>query len=89
MPKADQFNVQSDISLVFESLGKKFKMRLLISSGLIFLEEEGSDKERIFFMDDSKSYTGEDTPVEEEKALIEDSKPTEKPKKKRSKKKKK
>ena len=93
MPKtADKFNVQSDITLVFESNGKNYQMRLIISSGLIMLSEVGSkEDERIIFIDDSSHYTGEEvttevtTEVTEEVSLVEE----EKPKKKRKKSKKK
>ena len=86
MPKtADKFNVQSDITLVFESNGKNYQMRLIISSGLIMLSEVGSkEDERIIFIDDSSHYTGEE--VTEEVSLVEEEKP--KKKRKRSKKKK-
>ena len=90
MPKtADKFNVQSDITLVFESNGKNYQMRLIISSGLIMLSEVGSKKdERIIFIDDSSHYTGEEVTEEvtEEVSLVEEEKP--KKKRKRSKKKK-
>jgi hypothetical protein len=89
MPKtADKFNVQSDITLVFESNGKNYQMRLIISSGLIMLSEVGSkEDERIIFIDDSSHYTGEEvtTEVTEEVSLVEEEKP--KKKRKRSKKK--
>lgn len=89
MPKtADKFNVQSDITLVFESVGKKYEMRLIISSGLIMLKGEKDEEERIIFIDDSSHYTGE--PVKAE--VVEEEKPVEvaeKPKRKRKSKKKK
>lgn len=84
MPKtADKFNVQSDITLMFESNGKNYQMRLVISSGLIMLSEVGSkEDERIIFIDDSSHYTGEG--VTTEVSLIEEEKP--KKERKRSKK---
>lgn len=83
MPKtADQFNVQSDITLVFESNGKNYKMRLLISSGLIMLSEVGKEDERIIFINNNSHYTGEDTPTKSEDT------PTKPKRKRRSKKKK-
>ena len=86
MPKtADKFNVQSDIALVFESNGKNYQMRLIISSGLIMLSEVGSkEDERIIFIDDSSHYTGEEvtTEVTEEVSLVEEEKPKKKRKKK-------
>ena len=90
MPKtADKFNVQSDITLVFESNGKNYQMRLIISSGLIMLSEVGSkEDERIIFIDNSSHYTGEEVTegVTEEVSLVEEEKP--KKKRKRNKKKK-
>ena len=78
MKTADVFNVQNNVVLAFQSEGKDYKMHLLIEDGLIRLE--GNGKERIIFLDDRSSYTGESTPTE----ITTDSAP----KKKRSKKKK-
>ena len=65
MHRADQFNVQDDVTLVFQSNNKNYRMKLLINTGLIILNEVKGKKEvnkRIFFIDDTS------VPVEEENA---------------------
>lgn len=84
MPKADQFIVQNNIVLAFESRGKQYKMKVLVEDGMILLYEMQGNTEndlKVWFLGEAYSgYTGE--PVKEEP-------PAEPPKKrKRSKKKK-
>lgn len=65
MHRADQFNVQDDITLVFQSRNKNYRMKLLINTGLIILNEIKGKKEvnkRVFFIDDTN------IPIEEENA---------------------
>lgn len=62
MKKAEQFNVQTDVNLVFQSRGKSYRMRLLIEEGLIFLGEVKSgkvDKESVLVLGEETEYTGE------------------------------
>ena len=54
MPKEQQFKINEDVNLVFESKGKLYQLRLMISSGLMFLkqlEENKEHVERIIFID--------------------------------------
>jgi hypothetical protein len=81
MAKAEQFNVQTNIDLVFDSEGKHYKMKLLIENGIIVLEDN-EGKEQYIFLGDKEEYWGE--PIKEPLPEIE-SKP--KKKRKRSKKK--
>ena len=65
MHRADQFNVQDDVTLVFQSNNKNYRMKLLINTGLIILNEIKGKKEvnkRVFFIDDTN------IPIEEENA---------------------
>lgn len=84
MPKADQYIVQNNIVLAFESRGKQYKMKVLVEDGMILLYEMQDNVEndlKVWFLGDRDGYTGEHRIIEVE--------PTVKPKKKRSKKKKK
>ena len=81
MLKAEKFNVQNDIRLVFESEGLSYDMKLLIEEGLIILTDN-KGKEQIIFLGEKEEYRGEPVEVTENMSLVE-----EKPKKKRSKKK--
>ena len=50
-----QFEIKDNVTLVFQSLGKLYQLRLLISSGLMFLKqlEEGKENtERVIFVDE-------------------------------------
>lgn len=63
--RADQFNVQDDVILVFKSRNKNYKLKLLIGTGLMILDELEGKKvvnNRIFFIDDTR------IPQEEENA---------------------
>lgn len=62
MKKAEQYNVQTDINLVFKSMGHNYTMRLLIEEGLIILE--GNKKQQIIFLGDNEDYYGEPATVE-------------------------
>ena len=79
MLKAEKFNVQNDIRLVFESEGLFYDMKLLIEEGLIILTDN-KGKEQIIFLGEKEEYRGEPVEVTENVTC--------KPKKKRSKKKK-
>ena len=60
--QVNQFEIKEDVNLIFQSKGKLYQMRLLISTGLIFLSELEKDKkneERIIFIDKGYEYTGE------------------------------
>ena len=84
MHRADQFNVQDDVTLVFQSRNKNYRMKLLISTGLIILDEIEGKREvnkRVFFIDDTS------VPVEEENAKNDLSATAELENKKQSKKK--
>ena len=62
MEKPQEFEIKDNVNLVFQSKGKLYQMRLLISNGLIFLKqlEEGKKhKERIIFIENPKPYKGE------------------------------
>lgn len=55
MKQDKQFQINEDVTLVFQSLGKLYQLRLLISSGLMFLKqlEEGKENtERIIFVNE-------------------------------------
>lgn len=80
MLKAEKFNVQNDIRLVFESEGLSYDMKLLIEEGLIILTDN-KGKEQIIFLGGKEEYRGE--PVEVKQEVTESV--TCKPKKKRSK----
>ena len=63
--RADQFNVQDDVILVFQSRNKNYRLKLLIGTGLMILDELEGKKvvnNRIFFIDDTR------IPQEEENA---------------------
>ena len=63
--RADQFNVQDDVILVFQSKNKNYRLKLLIGTGLMILDELEGKKvvnNRIFFIDDTR------IPQEEENA---------------------
>lgn len=82
--RADQFNVQDDVTLVFQSNNKNYRMKLLIGTGLIILNEIKGKKEvnkRVFFIDDTS------VPDEEENAKNDLSATAELENKKQSKKK--
>lgn len=81
MLKAEKFNVQNDIRLVFESEGLSYDMKLLIEEGLIILKDN-KGKGQIIFLGEKEEYRGEPVEVTENVSLVE-----EKPKKRRSKKK--
>lgn len=62
MPKADQFIVQNNIVLAFESRGKQYKMKILVEDGMILLYELQGNEEndlKVWFLGEEKSYTGE------------------------------
>ena len=65
MKKAEQYNVQTDINLVFKSKGHNYTMKLLIEEGLIILE--GNRKTQIVFLGDNEDYYGERIVVEKPK----------------------
>lgn len=63
--RADQFNVQDDVVLVFQSRNKNYRLKLLIGTGLMILDELEGKKvinNRVFFIDDTR------IPQEEENA---------------------
>lgn len=63
--RADQFNVQDDVILVFQSKNKNYRLKLLIETGLMILDELEGKKvvnNRVFFIDDTR------IPQEEENA---------------------
>ena len=63
--RADQFNVQDDVILVFQSKNKNYRLKLLIGTGLMILDEVEGKKvvnNRVFFIDDTR------IPQEEENA---------------------
>lgn len=63
--RADQFNVQDDVILVFQRKNKNYRLKLLIRTGLMILDELEGKKvvnNRIFFIDDTR------IPQEEENA---------------------
>ena len=63
--RADQFNVQDDVILVFQSRNKNYRLKLLIGTGLMILDELEGKKvvnNRVFFIDDTR------IPQEEENA---------------------
>lgn len=78
MHTADIFKVQNNVTLAFQSMGKEYKMYLLIEDGIIRLEDTKEGKEKVYFIEEPKEYTGEPTEIVEKAT---------KPKKKRSKKK--
>ena len=82
MLKADKYNVQTDILLGFKSKGYDYEMKLLIEEGLIILKDSKGG-EKVLFLGEQVSYTGE--PVEVTQKVTESV--TCKPKKSRSKKK--
>ena len=65
MLKAEKFNVQNDIRLVFESEGLSYDMKLLIEEGLIILTDN-KDKEQIIFLGEKEEYRGEPVEVKQE-----------------------
>ena len=85
--KPQQFEIKDNVNLVFQSNGKLYQLRLVLTGGLLFLSELEKDKqneERIIFLDESSHYTGE--PVEAPMEAITEIK-EDKPKRKRKKKK--
>lgn len=55
--RADQFNVQDDVILVFQSKNKNYRLKLLIGTGLMILDELEGKKvvnNRVFFIDDTR-----------------------------------
>ena len=82
--KPQQFEIKDNVNLVFQSNGKLYQLRLVLTGGLLFLSELEKGKEneeRIIFLDDSKHYEGEqvEAPVE----VITEVKPKRKRKKKK------
>ena len=66
MPKADQFIVQNDIVLAFESRGRQYKMKLLVEEGMVLLYEIKDNEEqdlKVWFLGDRDSYEGENKEV--------------------------
>ena len=85
MKQDKQFQINEDVTLVFQSEGKAYQLRLCLTGGLLFLqqlEENKKHKDRVIFLDENKHYEGE-SEVEEKPVEVS----TEvKPKKKRKKK---
>ena len=85
--KVNQFEIKDNVNLVFQSNGKLYQLRLVLTGGLLFLSELEKDKqneERIIFLDESSHYEGE--PVEaptEAITEIKEDKPKRKTKKKK------
>ena len=74
MKEKQQFEIKDDVDLVFQSNEKLYKLRLVISSGLMFLSQLEKDKispERIIFIDNTSHYSGEEKPVEEHTEVAE------------------
>ena len=82
MLKAEKFNVQNDIRLVFESEGLSYDMKLLIEEGLIILTDN-KGKEQIIFLGEKEAYTGEPVGVKQEVAENVTCKPKKRNKKKK------
>ena len=78
-----QFEIKDDVNLIFQSNGKLYQLRLVITGGLLFLSELEKNKqneERVIFLDESSHYEGEqEAPI---KAITETKKV--KPKRKRN-----
>ena len=84
MKQEQQFEIKDNVTLIFQSEGKAYQLRLCLTGGLLFLqqlEENKKHDDRIIFLDDNKHYEGERKTVE---ASTEEVKP--KPKRKRNKK---
>lgn len=55
MKQDKQFQINEDVTFVFQSLGKLYQLRLVITDGLIFLkqlEENKEHTERVIFVDE-------------------------------------
>lgn len=55
MIRAEQFHVQNNVVLVFESGGKQYRMKLLIENGLVIVNEltpQGEGKDRVMFLEE-------------------------------------
>ena len=66
MLKAEKFNVQNDIRLVFESEGLSYDMKLLIEEGLIILTDNKGKEQIIFLGGEKEEYRGEPVEVKQE-----------------------
>ena len=81
MHTADQFRVQTNIKLVFDSKGRSYTMKLLIDEGLVVLTEKHENKVQVLFLGEQNSYYGAGE-IQKSATVLES------PKRKRSKKKK-
>ena len=55
MRQQQQFEIKDNVNLIFQSLGKLYQLRLVITDGLIFLkqlEENKEHTERVIFVDE-------------------------------------
>ena len=67
MKQEQQFEIKDNVTLIFQSEGKAYQLRLCLTGGLLFLQqlEEGKKHEdRIIFLDKNKHYEGESVVVE-------------------------
>ena len=85
MKQDKQFQINEDVTLVFQSQGKAYQLRLCLTGGLLFLqqlEENKKHKDRIIFLDENKHYEGESVVEEKPVEAITEAKPKKKRKKK-------
>ena len=55
MRQQQQFEIKDNVNLIFQSKGKLYQLRLIITDGLIFLkqlEENKEHTERVIFIDE-------------------------------------
>ena len=85
MKQDKQFQINEDVTLVFQSEGKAYQLRLCLAGGLLFLqqlEENKKHKDRIIFLDENKHYEGERVVEEKPVEAVTEAKPKKKRKKK-------
>ena len=85
MKQEQQFEIKDNVTLVFQSEGKAYQLRLCLAGGLLFLqqlEENKKHKDRIIFLDENKHYEGESVVAEKPVEVSTEAKPKKKRKKK-------
>ena len=85
MAKEQQFQINEDVTLIFQSEGKAYQLRLCLTGGLLFLQqlEEGKEHaDRVIFLDENNHYEGERVVVEKPVEASTEAKPKKKRKKK-------
>ena len=85
MKQEQQFEIKDNVTLIFQSEGKAYQLKLCLTGGLLFLqqlEENKKHEDRIIFLDENKHYEGESIVVEKPVEASTESKSKRKRKKK-------